>query len=409
MDAISEVTRRAGVALVEDAAQAHGARWLDKRAGSFGAAAAFSFYPGKNLGAFGDAGAITTNDTALSERTPVVGRSRPAHWHQTRTRPIRTQQSPRRVAGRGAVDQAPSPRRLERVATLRSRPVSQAPGRYKLPGAPKRSSLDSRSSPRDRARAATGSGVERTRRARNRLGSPLSDPEPSADARSSSSREHRSRSPKPPPARSSPFRCSRRSRPTKSNACAKCCSTQRKGVRVELEAENAAPNRSWTPVVPVPSETVAVAMFQWKRLPISRAVVDALHHVRTHHRARVRGARDTRVSALGAKSYAARTEIYYPLSANNPSGSSLRVDRGLSTQMVAMEGHAVLDPVAAQVPHELRRAREERDRDTPAGQRGHSHRGRRQVGRQGAGDRRRDRGVVPEDPAQHRRADARRS
>ena len=68
MDAISEVTRRAGVALVEDAAQAHGARWLDKRAGSFGAAAAFSFYPGKNLGAFGDAGAITTNDTALSER-----------------------------------------------------------------------------------------------------------------------------------------------------------------------------------------------------------------------------------------------------------------------------------------------------------------------------------------------------
>jgi dTDP-4-amino-4,6-dideoxygalactose transaminase len=68
MDAISEVTERAGIALVEDAAQAHGARWLDKRAGSFGAAAAFSFYPGKNLGAFGDAGAITTSDTELSER-----------------------------------------------------------------------------------------------------------------------------------------------------------------------------------------------------------------------------------------------------------------------------------------------------------------------------------------------------
>jgi dTDP-4-amino-4,6-dideoxygalactose transaminase len=68
MDAISEVTQRAGVALVEDAAQAHGARWLDRRAGSFGAAAAFSFYPGKNLGAFGDAGAITTNDAKLSDR-----------------------------------------------------------------------------------------------------------------------------------------------------------------------------------------------------------------------------------------------------------------------------------------------------------------------------------------------------
>jgi len=67
MDAISDVTDRAGIALVEDAAQAHGARWLDRRAGSFGRAAAFSFYPGKNLGAFGDAGAITTNDANLSE------------------------------------------------------------------------------------------------------------------------------------------------------------------------------------------------------------------------------------------------------------------------------------------------------------------------------------------------------
>ena len=68
MDAIAEVTERAGIALVEDAAQAHGARWLDRRAGSFGRAAAFSFYPGKNLGAFGDAGAITTDDPQLSER-----------------------------------------------------------------------------------------------------------------------------------------------------------------------------------------------------------------------------------------------------------------------------------------------------------------------------------------------------
>jgi dTDP-4-amino-4,6-dideoxygalactose transaminase len=68
MDAIGAATDRAGIALVEDAAQAHGARWLDRRAGSFGKAAAFSFYPGKNLGAFGDAGAITTDDSELSER-----------------------------------------------------------------------------------------------------------------------------------------------------------------------------------------------------------------------------------------------------------------------------------------------------------------------------------------------------
>src|SRR4051794_27103782 len=68
MDAICAVVQRAGIALVEDAAQAHGAAWLERRAGSFGHAAAFSFYPGKNLGAFGDAGAVTTNDLALSRR-----------------------------------------------------------------------------------------------------------------------------------------------------------------------------------------------------------------------------------------------------------------------------------------------------------------------------------------------------
>ena len=66
MDAIGTVTRKAGIALIEDAAQAQGARWNDRPAGSFGVAAGFSFYPGKNLGAFGDAGAITTSDAALT-------------------------------------------------------------------------------------------------------------------------------------------------------------------------------------------------------------------------------------------------------------------------------------------------------------------------------------------------------
>src|SRR3954451_7168279 len=68
MDAICAVVQRAGIALVEDSAQAHGAARLERRAGTFGHAAAFSFYPGKNLGAFGDAGAVTTNDPALSRR-----------------------------------------------------------------------------------------------------------------------------------------------------------------------------------------------------------------------------------------------------------------------------------------------------------------------------------------------------
>jgi dTDP-4-amino-4,6-dideoxygalactose transaminase len=66
MDSIGEVATRAGLAVVEDAAQAHGATWKDRRAGSFGVAGSFSFYPGKNLGAFGDAGAVVTSDPALA-------------------------------------------------------------------------------------------------------------------------------------------------------------------------------------------------------------------------------------------------------------------------------------------------------------------------------------------------------
>jgi dTDP-4-amino-4,6-dideoxygalactose transaminase len=68
MVALSAVTARHGVALVEDAAQAHGARFAGRRAGSWGAAAAFSFYPGKNLGALGDGGAVVSSDVALVDR-----------------------------------------------------------------------------------------------------------------------------------------------------------------------------------------------------------------------------------------------------------------------------------------------------------------------------------------------------
>lgn len=66
MDAINAIAAARGLRVIEDAAQAHGARHHGKRAGSLGDAAGFSFYPGKNLGALGDGGAITTNDAALA-------------------------------------------------------------------------------------------------------------------------------------------------------------------------------------------------------------------------------------------------------------------------------------------------------------------------------------------------------
>ena len=68
MDALGELARSRGLIVLEDAAQAHGARHRDGRAGSFGAASAFSFYPSKNLGALGDGGAICTNDDHVAEQ-----------------------------------------------------------------------------------------------------------------------------------------------------------------------------------------------------------------------------------------------------------------------------------------------------------------------------------------------------
>lgn len=68
LDALNLVAKRYGLAVIEDAAQAHGARLRGRRAGSFGAAAAFSFYPGKNLGALGDGGAVVTTDSQLAAR-----------------------------------------------------------------------------------------------------------------------------------------------------------------------------------------------------------------------------------------------------------------------------------------------------------------------------------------------------
>lgn len=72
MAAINDIARRRNLRVIEDAAQAHGARYCGQRAGGLGDAAGFSFYPGKNLGALGDGGAITTNDGDLAERLKVL-------------------------------------------------------------------------------------------------------------------------------------------------------------------------------------------------------------------------------------------------------------------------------------------------------------------------------------------------
>ncbi|MFL5735302.1 MAG: DegT/DnrJ/EryC1/StrS family aminotransferase [Chloroflexia bacterium] len=66
MDPILEIARKYELVVIEDACQAHGARYKGKRAGSLGHAAAFSFYPGKNLGAYGDGGAVVTNDEQVN-------------------------------------------------------------------------------------------------------------------------------------------------------------------------------------------------------------------------------------------------------------------------------------------------------------------------------------------------------
>lgn len=67
MDPILEIGRKHGIPIIEDAAQAHGATYRGKKAGSLGALGCFSFYPTKNLGAYGDAGALTTDDPQLAE------------------------------------------------------------------------------------------------------------------------------------------------------------------------------------------------------------------------------------------------------------------------------------------------------------------------------------------------------
>jgi len=73
MSALSAFAQEHELILIEDAAQAHGARWEGRHVGTFGVTGTFSFYPGKNLGAFGDGGAVVTDDPAIAEHIRSLG------------------------------------------------------------------------------------------------------------------------------------------------------------------------------------------------------------------------------------------------------------------------------------------------------------------------------------------------
>ncbi len=72
MNPIRELADKHGLVIIEDACQAHGTRYKGRRAGSLGHAAAFSFYPGKNLGAYGDGGIVVTNDRGIARRLEML-------------------------------------------------------------------------------------------------------------------------------------------------------------------------------------------------------------------------------------------------------------------------------------------------------------------------------------------------
>jgi dTDP-4-amino-4,6-dideoxygalactose transaminase len=86
MDVINEIAESHGLYVIEDACQAHGARYKGRRAGSLGDAAAFSFYPAKNLGAYGDGGMVVTDDAEVARRVTMDRNygQREKYYHETR-------------------------------------------------------------------------------------------------------------------------------------------------------------------------------------------------------------------------------------------------------------------------------------------------------------------------------------
>src|SRR5512134_1447391 len=118
MAAIDAIAARHGIPVLEDAAQAHGAEIAGRRAGRLGHAACFSFYPGKNLGAYGDAGMVVTDDADFAARV---------RHGAIRQRGAGNEQPARRAASGGAPRQAAPPRGLDGGASRACRGVRAAP------------------------------------------------------------------------------------------------------------------------------------------------------------------------------------------------------------------------------------------------------------------------------------------
>lgn len=98
LDQILLIARRHGLRVLEDAAQAHGARYKGRRLGSHGDAVAWSFYPSKNLGAMGDAGALTTNDSVIAQRVRTLGNYGSARRYVNEVRGVNSRLDPIQAA-----------------------------------------------------------------------------------------------------------------------------------------------------------------------------------------------------------------------------------------------------------------------------------------------------------------------
>lgn len=98
LDPILALAKQYGLKVVEDAAQAHGAKYKGRRLGSHGDAVAWSFYPGKNLGAMGDGGAVTTNDEGVADRISVLRNYGSRHKYLNETKGVNSRLDPLQAA-----------------------------------------------------------------------------------------------------------------------------------------------------------------------------------------------------------------------------------------------------------------------------------------------------------------------